>query len=183
VYTLQVEDLPSYSYEDYCHWEGDWELIEGVPYSMAPAPIKIHQQLIGYLFKSIASEFDHCPECEILIDEDWKVNSHTVLKPDLSIVCGDSNPMYISKTPEVIFEVQSPSTAKHDEGLKFRLYQEEGVKYYVLVYPKELLAKIYCLEAGKYKKMAECDKDAFSFEGITCPFNLDFAEVFKRFRK
>jgi len=38
--------LPSYTYEDYKSWEGDWELINGIPYAMAPSPIKIHQKLI-----------------------------------------------------------------------------------------------------------------------------------------
>ena len=73
MFTLQAEDLPSYSYEDYSHWEGDWELIEGVPYAMAPAPIKIHQLLMGYLFKSVAGELDGCLDCDVLLDEDWKV--------------------------------------------------------------------------------------------------------------
>ena len=44
------------------------------------------------------------------------------------------------------------------------------------------LPKIYYLENGQYKKVVECDKDTFLFDGVTCPFSLDFAEVFKRFR-
>ena len=31
---LKKEDLPAYTYEDYQHWEGDWELIEGIPYAI-----------------------------------------------------------------------------------------------------------------------------------------------------
>jgi len=30
--------LPRYTYEDYKLWEGDWELLEGVPSAMAPSP-------------------------------------------------------------------------------------------------------------------------------------------------
>jgi len=26
--------LPHYTYEDYKHWEGDWELINGIAYAM-----------------------------------------------------------------------------------------------------------------------------------------------------
>jgi len=40
-----LELLPKYTYSDYCQWEGDWELIEGVAVSMAPAPMKIHQKI------------------------------------------------------------------------------------------------------------------------------------------
>ncbi|MBU1668674.1 hypothetical protein KKC13_09655 [bacterium] len=32
-----------YTYDDYCLWEGNWELISGVPLAMAPAPMINHQ--------------------------------------------------------------------------------------------------------------------------------------------
>ena len=119
---------------------------------------------------------------EVLLDEDWKVSSDMVLKPDVAVVFGDSNPNYISKTPDVIFEVLSPSTAKRDETLKFSVYEEEGVQYYVLVYPDELLAKVYQLKDGHYVKAAECDTEAFSFDKANCAFTIDFMRIFKRFR-
>lgn len=34
--------LPNYTYEDYCQSEGQWELIEGIPYAMSPLSIPIH---------------------------------------------------------------------------------------------------------------------------------------------
>ena len=62
-----------------------------------------------------------------MLDEDWKLDSHTVLKPDVALVCYDDNPNFISKkTPEVIFEILNPSTARRDEGLKFDRYEETG---------------------------------------------------------
>ncbi len=149
---------------------------------MAPAPAKIHQMLVGYIFSEIASNIDDCPNCEILIDEDWKLDSKTVLKPDVSVVCDDDNPNYITKTPEIIFEVLSPSTAKRDEGLKFNMYEEEGVKYYILVYPEDLVAKIYKYNGEKLRKTAECDTEVFTFKDISCPFDFDFSAIFKRFR-
>ena len=33
---------PHYTYDDYKNWQGDWELIRGVPYAMAPSPLKTH---------------------------------------------------------------------------------------------------------------------------------------------
>jgi hypothetical protein len=33
-----VKILPHYTYEDYCKWEGRWELINGIPHTMSPAP-------------------------------------------------------------------------------------------------------------------------------------------------
>ncbi len=181
--TLKQIDLPDYSYEDYQLWEGDWELIAGVPFAMSPAPIKIHQQLVGYIFSEIASSFNDCPKCEILIDEDWKLDSKNVLKPDVAVVCNDDNPTHIAKTPEIIFEVISPSTARRDEGLKFEMYQEAGVLFYIIVYPDDLIARIFKNNGEKYKKVAECDTETFSFKEISCPFEFDFSTVFQRFRK
>jgi Uma2 family endonuclease len=179
---LKKEDLPEYTYEDYQRWKGDWELIKGIPYAMGPAPVKRHQMLVGYIFSELLAHPGDCPDCEVLIDEDWKLNSETVLKPDVSVVCGDDNPNYITKTPEIIFEVLSPSTAKRDEGLKFELYEEEGVKYYTLVYPDDLVAKVYKHNGERFRKIAECDTEIFNFEEVSCPFEFDFSGVFERFR-
>ena len=42
---FQEEYLPNYNYEDYKHWKGEWELIDGIPYAMAPAPNITHQEI------------------------------------------------------------------------------------------------------------------------------------------
>lgn len=177
------ENLPHYTYEDYKEWEGEWELIAGVPYAMAPAPVKRHQQLVGMIFAQIEANTEACPECEVLIDSDWKVDSQTVLKPDVALVCGDENPEFISKTPELIFEVLSPSTAKRDEGLKFSIYEQEGVSYYVLVYPDTLMARIYKNENFHFVKAGECDTESFEFTDLCCPLSFDFGLLFKKFRR
>ncbi|ADV45509.1 Uma2 family endonuclease [Nitratifractor salsuginis] len=177
------EHLPNYTYDDYKKWEGDWELIAGVPYAMAPAPVKLHQKLVGMIFAQIESSLEKCSECEALIDSDWKIDSQTVLKPDVALVCGDENPDFISKTPELIFEVLSPSTAKRDEGLKFSIYEQEGVKYYVLVYPDALMARIYKNDNFRFVKMGECDTERFEFNDLRCPLSFDFDFLFKKFRR
>ena len=177
------EDLPEYTYEDYRKWKGDWELIEGIPYAMGPAPAKSHQLIVLEIGRELLSSLEACPECDVLIDEDWKLDSTTVLKPDISVVCDDENPNYITKTPEIIFEVVSPSTAKRDEGLKFNMYEAEGVKYYIIVYPEDLVAKVYSHNGEIFKKTAECDKETFSFRGISCSIDFDFSSIFKRFRR
>ena len=50
---LKVEYLPHYSYEDYLLWEGDWELISGVAFAIAPSPAKNHQMIVGYIFSEL----------------------------------------------------------------------------------------------------------------------------------
>ena len=53
--SIAAKYRPYYTYEDYCQWEGRWELIEGMPYAMSPAPIPEHQRvsvLLNFEFSS-----------------------------------------------------------------------------------------------------------------------------------
>ena len=47
---LKIEYLPYYTYEDYKHWEGRWELIYGIAYAMSPMPMIKHQNITGKIF-------------------------------------------------------------------------------------------------------------------------------------
>ena len=46
-YVLRREELPNYTYADYAQWEGRWELMDGVPFAMAPSPSFQHQSVSG----------------------------------------------------------------------------------------------------------------------------------------
>ena len=180
---MAVELIEHYTYEDYKQWEGEWELIQGVPYAMAPAPVKKHQLISGAILSQFYNQLENCPYCDVLIEEDYKVNEDTILKPDVSVVCGDLNPKFISKAPEIVVEVISPSTAKRDEKLKFSIYENEKVKYYILIYPDELKAKIFELKEDKFSKIGDFFNETIEFE-ISCgKIKLDLKRAFKRFRK
>ena len=177
-----MDELPSYTYQDYKRWEGDWELIHGIPYAMAPAPVKKHQKLMGIIFALFFEKLNECKNCEVLIEEDWKIDEKNVVRPDVSIVCNDSNPDFIAKTPKIVFEIVSPSTALKDENIKFRIYEKEGVKYYILVYPDTLIAKVYKHENFLYKKVGEFDVEEFTFDIDECKVEISFDDIFKSFR-
>lgn len=36
--------IPTYTYNDWVHWEGKWELVEGSPIAMSPTPAPLHQE-------------------------------------------------------------------------------------------------------------------------------------------
>lgn len=42
-----IKILPHYTYEDYRQWERQWELIDGIPFAMSPAPTPRHQLIVG----------------------------------------------------------------------------------------------------------------------------------------
>jgi len=181
---MSVATLLNYSYNDYREWEGEWELIDGYPVSMAPAPMKIHQRLAAELFMALNQDMNEdCQLCEVLYGVDWKVTEETVLRPDIVLACDDEHEAYLTKAPKLIVEVLSPSTAKKDETIKFDIYEAEGVQYYILVYPDDLKAKVYSLKNGKYIKVSDFTHEILVLDDLECELSLDFAKVFKKFRK
>ena len=42
---IKKEHLPHYTYDDYRKWEGDWEIIHGIPYSKALTHTIRHQTI------------------------------------------------------------------------------------------------------------------------------------------
>jgi Uma2 family endonuclease len=80
------------------------------------------------------------------VPADWKINNSTRVQPDNLVVCEKTEGQYLTKAPALIFEILSKSTATKDQNTKFCLYEEEGVKHYIIVDPKEQVAKVYQLK-------------------------------------
>jgi hypothetical protein len=87
----------TYTYGHYLTWLDDerWELIDGVPYDMTPAPSRLHQKISTELIKQIAVYLTG-KTCEVYAapfdvrlpkgdEEDEKIM--TVVQPDLVVVC------------------------------------------------------------------------------------------------
>ena len=172
-----------YTYEDYKLWEGQWELYEGFPVAMSPAPMIRHQALAMEIAFEIKSSMDKCDRCIVIAEEDYKLANDTVLRPDVVLICDEPHEAYITKAPEIIIEVISPSTANNDESYKFQKYESEKVKYYIIVYPDELYAKVYRLKEGKYDKQGDFSRETYDFDETLCKVSVNFSNVFKRFRK
>ena len=179
---LKLEDF-HYTYDDYKLWEGDWELFEGIAVAMSPAPMRKHQSLASEIIYNIREQLDACPKCEVLGEVDYKVSDDTLLRPDIVLTCGETNDTYLTKAPEIIVEIISKSTAKRDEIYKFAIYETEKVKYYIIVYPDDLIAKVYKLDGKKYDKQGDFSEETYEFENTTCGISINFEKVFRRFRK
>ncbi|WP_456464641.1 Uma2 family endonuclease [Persephonella sp.] len=81
--------------------------------------------------------------------------------------------------PSIIFEVVSKSTQEKDEHLKFEIYEREGVKYYVLVYPEENLAKVFELINGRYVKLIDATDETLKFHLKNCSIDFDFSKIWQ----
>ena len=175
---LRIEDLPHYTYDDYKMWEGKWELIDGIPYSMAPSPMFEHQDISGKIHIELSSLLRNCKKCTSVLAVDWKIANDTVVCSDNSVVCHKIKTDFIEDAPDLIFEVLSPSTKKKDRTLKYSIFQEQGVKYYVMVEPKGSFAEVYELENGFYKLKGEFTNETCSFDLNDCKIDFNFANIF-----
>lgn len=154
---------PHYTYDDYCQWEGKWELIEGMPYAMSPAPIPAHQRVslvLSIQFETAVRK--GCKKSKTYMPLDWKINEETIVQPDLLIVCDKIEKKFLDFPPVLVVEVLSPATAAKDRGLKMEIYQSQKVKYYLIADPQFKKLEIYQLLNDKYEPVS-INPEAYTF--------------------
>lgn len=176
--TPKLEDLPRYTYDDYVQWEGHWELIDGVAHAMSPSPGIAHQSVSQHIASQLERALENCKECHALLPVDWKIDEETTVQPDNLVVCGElENMAYLCKTPTLIFEILSKLTAHKDRTTKFKLYEQEGVRHYVIVDPNASIAKVYRLHDGRYIKQLDACGDKVEFDLGKCSIQFEFAKI------
>ncbi|MFT4017058.1 MAG: hypothetical protein QM668_08865 [Agriterribacter sp.] len=66
--------IPTYTINDRKLWEGDWELIKGIPVAMSPSPFNKHQLMSGDLhtyFNIAVRQNKLSCNCSVLFEQDW----------------------------------------------------------------------------------------------------------------
>jgi len=132
-----------FSYKEYEKWDDSrqWEMIDGVPYMMAP-PVVNHQRMVMHLYDQIKAYLKE-KTCEVFISpigvrlfpaEDK--SDKEVVQPDLFVVCNPDivdGEGTINGAPDFIIEVLSKNTKGRDLIDKKDLYEEAGVREYWVV--------------------------------------------------
>ncbi|MCL1918918.1 MAG: Uma2 family endonuclease [Peptococcaceae bacterium] len=147
-----------YTYTDYCSWDNDerWELIDGVPYAMTPAPSRFHQNISGNLFGQLFNYLQGKP-CKVYhapfdVRLNTGTNDDTVVQPDLLVVCDSSklDDKGCVGAPDLVVEILSPSTARKDKLIKFQKYQQSGIREFWIIDPETRTVQVCTLENGNY---------------------------------
>lgn len=181
---IKPEDLPHYTVEDYMQWEGDWELIRGIPFAMMPSPVIRHQEISVEIITQLRMQLENCPHCHVIPAVDWKISDDTVVQPDVLAICDEIDTCWLEPNhlPMMIFEILSPSTSKKDMGIKYRLYEEAGVKYYCIVDPHKTSVSVFVIKKDKYGDGDEMHDGRMRFDLEPCEIELDFGKIFKRLK-
>ena len=187
---MRKEEL-KYTYGDYLHWpEGErWEIIDGVPYDMSPAPTGRHQGVARELSRQI-SNFLLGKPCtmffspyDVILPEAGEdaEDSETVVQPDIVVICDRSKrtPRGCVGAPDMVIEILSPSTAAKDQNIKKALYERAGVREFWLVSPDKSIVTVYLRnESGKYNLPKTYDSEDKPTVNILPELTIDLALVF-----
>lgn len=171
--------IPHYTYEDWIHWEGSWELIEGHPIAMSPAPTPRHQKVSAKIISQLTSavEKSKCQHCTVYNFIDYKIEEDTIVQPDILIVCGEIEKKYLDFPPAFVVEILSPATALKDRHTKFDLYQHQKVKYYLIVDLDKEIIEIFEMHNGKYVQASRTNPYMFNLTD-SCSIKPNLSNIF-----
>lgn len=182
----------TFTYADYLTWPSDerWEVIEGTPYNMTPAPGSGHQAVLTALLYQF---YDYLKDrgCQVFASpfdvrlpghDDAPKNIVTVVQPDISIICDAEKVDEAGGkgAPDLVVEILSPTTAGRDQIIKLSLYEQHGVREYWIVHPVDRIVWVYVLGPdGAYGKPAVYDHQATVNAVIMPGLTIELSEIFR----
>ncbi len=180
-----------YTYADYLSFEGDerMEIINGDIVLMsgaAPAHQDISTELVrqfGNFLQGKPCKLEHAPLDVRLFEKagDDPKDVDTVVQPDILVVCDKSkfDDKGVRGAPDLIIEILSPSTRRHDVLVKFNLYQRAGVREYWIVDPNNKSVQVFLPDENGVYRISEAygEKDIAKVNVLNGCF-IELSKVF-----
>lgn len=156
-----------YTFADVLTWDESEriEIINGEAFMMAP-PSRIHQEISVAITAQLYNYLEG-KRCKVYPapfgvrlfeqDGDSPEDVDTVVEPDISVVC-DKNKLDdhgCKGAPDMIIEILSPSTQRHDRLVKLGLYQRAGVREYWTVNPEDKTVQVMLQDASGVLQLHE----------------------------
>lgn len=145
----------TFSFDDYLAWEQQQpqrhEFVRGEVFAMAGGT-DLHNEVSGNLYVMLRQHLQGSP-CRVYM-ADVKVRVETAecgFYPDLMVTCAESDraDRYVKRSPLLVIEVLSPTTAAFDLGDKFVAYRQlDSLRDYVLVDPERVRIQIFAGGTG-----------------------------------
>lgn len=156
-----------YTFADALEWEeGEQaEIIDG-EVLLFSTPSSRHQDISVELTRQFANYLEgkqckvyHAPFGVRLFEQDGDTpeDVDTVVQPDLSVVCdrGKIDKYGCKGAPDMVLEILSPSTQRHDRLVKLNLYQRAGVREYWIVNPEDQTVQVMLLDKSGVLQLHE----------------------------
>ncbi len=155
--SLAKRDAAYHTYAEYLTWPADlrYELIDGAAYLMSPAPLRVHQEIVGEIYFQLRVALEGKPCRAYVAPFDVRLpkadeaddSVDTIVQPDVSVVCDESklDERGMRGAPDWVVEVLSQATAVHDQTIKLAAYERAGVREVWLVHPTDRAVTVYRL--------------------------------------
>ena len=180
-----------YTFADCLTWNEDMnvEIINGELFMMA-TPSSRHQEISGELFRQLANFLEGKP-CKVYPapfgvrlfeqDGDRPEDVDTVVEPDISVICDRDkvDARGCKGAPDLIVEILSPSTRRHDRLVKLDLYQRAGVREYWIVDPENRSVLVFLPDGnGSYRIREDYGSEDIARVNVLEGCFIDLKKVF-----
>lgn len=183
----------NYTYADYLSWKFEQavELIKGKIFPMS-GPSRRHQGLSREIngifynhFKNTPCKFYAAPFDVRLYDKRRAAkgdkNVYSVVQPDICIICDldKLDDRGCNGAPDLVIEILSPGNSSKEMKLKKDLYEENGVREYIIIDPEhENAFQFHLTEAEVYSPATIYVDDEVLTSVIFPNLQLNLKEVF-----
>ena len=159
-----TKPAPQFSATDYLAWEaeqpGRHEYLHGETFAMGGAS-RLHVTVSGNVFAALDRVLENTP-CRAYMS-DMKLQAQAdqaYFYPDVVVTCdpADHQAEYFIRTPTVVVEVLSPTTAAYDRGDKFAAYRRiASLREFILIDPDKRRIEHYHRSTGSTWELQELE--------------------------
>ncbi len=134
---------------------------------MSPSPLNVHQKVLDKIYRQIGDfvEVNHLGETRFA-PFDVYLDKRNVFQPDVVFISNENlhkiEANGLHGAPDLVIEVLSPSTVKHDFGKKKDVYERYGVKEYWIIDPSTKSVNGFSIVNGVYEELEKSNAVLFS---------------------
>ena len=179
-----------YTFADVLTWEESdrIEIINGEAVMMAP-PSRIHQKVSFEIGRQIGNYLEG-KKCEVYPapfgvrlfekDGDSPDDVDTLVEPDISVICDKSklDKHGCKGAPDMVVEILSPSTQRHDRLVKLGLYQRARVREYWIVDPDSSTVQVFLQRDGSLQLHEVYDRQGVAKVNVLDGCFIELSKVF-----
>ncbi|QBD83658.1 Uma2 family endonuclease [Ktedonosporobacter rubrisoli] len=134
-----------------------YEVVSGVLY-MAPSPSAEHQSIVVKIVVHLFSAIQAIKRGRVFVAPfDVVLADRHVVQPDVLVVLNEHSERITERcvlgAPDLVVEVASPATARHDLREKLDAYADAGVPEYWIIQPDSQTLELLVLEEGQYHSL------------------------------
>lgn len=176
-----------WTYQDYLDLPDDgnrYEIIWGELYMMTPAPSTRHQRIsrnLEYAFWNYVQEHNlgevlYAP-CDLVIEP-----GATPVQPDILFISRERLEIIteknVSGVPDLLVEILSAGSSRHDRVTKFKLYEQAGVPEYWLLDPDTRTIEVFALRETKYQLWGRFRPNEAAIATVLSGFSIPVNHIF-----